>query len=98
MKISKDGSGAIVCSGNMVISEIESIQSQMETILDECSHKVIMDLSKVEEIDTSGLQLLYSIKQTLEPEGVFHVCAISEAVKETLIISGYERFLQEVVS
>ncbi|MGC9323706.1 MAG: STAS domain-containing protein, partial [Desulfomonilia bacterium] len=57
-----------------------------------------LDLSKVDEIDLSGLQILYAMRKTFEAEGVFHIRAVSEAVRETIALSGYGRFFKEVVS
>lgn len=50
------------------IIRAEELHSQMESLL-QSSNDVEIDGSKVEQIDTSGLQLLLSFHQTLTNDG-----------------------------
>jgi anti-anti-sigma factor len=96
MEIKKDSSGALVFKGKMVASEIESIHSKVEPLLDETILDTVLDLSGVDDIDISGLQLISSIKKSAENEGTFRIRAISPQVKECIILSGFEMILKEV--
>ncbi len=95
MEIQKDSSGALVLKGPLTVPHIESTHSQLEPLLDECIHETILDLSMVDDIDISGLQLLYAIKKSAESEGVFRIGAISPQVKEYVLLSGFEAILKE---
>jgi anti-anti-sigma regulatory factor len=50
------------------IIRAEELHTQMETLL-QSGHDVEIDASKVEQIDTSALQLLLSFHQTLANDG-----------------------------
>jgi anti-anti-sigma factor len=96
MEIQKDASGALIFKGPLVVSEIESIHSKIEPLLDETIRETVLDLSGVDDIDISGLQLLYAIKKSAENEGSFRIKAISPHVKECIILSGFDIILKEV--
>ena len=62
--------GSIVLRGKLIVSEIDMVHSQIEALLDKISQDVILNLSEVEEIDTSGIQLLYALKSSR----LIHIC------------------------
>lgn len=97
MEIHKDVSGTLVFKGSLVVSEIESIHARIEPLLDETIHETVLDLSEVDDIDISGLQILYAIKKSAENEGTFRIKAISSHVKECILLSGFDIILKEVV-
>ncbi len=97
MEISTDSQGTIVFKGNLVVSSIESIHSEIESVLEESSRNIIMDLSQVEEIDIAGLQLLYSVKKTLEGDGSLHILAMSQSVRDIIDLSGFNVPLKEAL-
>ncbi|HHO75018.1 MAG TPA: anti-sigma factor antagonist [Deltaproteobacteria bacterium] len=96
MEITKDSSGTIVFKGQMTVSEAESIHSRLEPLLDELIREVTLDLSEVDEIDISGLQLIFAIKKSFESEGSFRIKGISASVKECILLSGFDMLLKEV--
>jgi anti-anti-sigma factor len=96
MEISRDVSGTLMFKGSLVVSEIESIHMKVEPLLDETIHETVLDLSGVDDIDISGLQLLYAIKKSAENEGTFRIKAISTRVKECILLSGFDIILKEV--
>jgi anti-anti-sigma factor len=97
MEIQKDSSGALVFKGSLVVSEIEFIHSKVEPLLDETLHETVLDLSGVEDIDISGLQLILAMKKTAVSDGAFRIKAASPKVKEIMLLAGFETILQEVV-
>lgn len=97
MEISMDTDGIIVLKGNLVVSNIESVHSSLEPFLEESSHSVVIDLSHVEEIDISGLQLLYSLKKSYCEEGAMLIKAMSQQVRDILDISGFSLALKEAM-
>ncbi|MBN2297672.1 MAG: STAS domain-containing protein [Deltaproteobacteria bacterium] len=96
MEITKDSSGTIVFKGQMTVSEAESIHSKLEPLLDEMLRDITLDLSDVDEIDISGLQIIFAIKKSVESEGYFRIKAISASVKECIMLSGFDLLLKEV--
>ncbi len=96
MEIKKDSSGALVIKGKMVASEIETIHSKIEPLLDETILDTVLDLSGVDDIDISGLQLIFAIKKSAESEGTFRIRTVSPQVKECILLSGFDMILKEV--
>jgi len=96
MEIKKDSSGTIVLKGHMTVSEAESIHSRLEPLLDDLMQDITLDLSEVDEIDISGLQIIYAIKKSFENEGAFRIKAVSAPVKECILLSGFDLLLKEV--
>jgi anti-anti-sigma factor len=97
MEIHKDTSGALVFKGQLVVSEIEFIHSKVEPLLDDTIHETVLDLTGVDDIDISGLQLIFAIKKTAVSDGTFRIRGASPKVKELMILAGFEGILQEVV-
>ena len=95
MEISMDNKGVIHFKGNLVVSNIENVHSSLESLLEESSQIVTLDLSKVNEIDIAGLQLLYSLKKTFETDGALRIRAFSPALGNILEFSGFGNALKE---
>lgn len=97
MEILKDAKGALVFKGQLVVSEIELIHSRIEPLLDDTGHDTVLDLTEVDDIDISGLQLIFALKKTAASEGTFQIRAASPKVKDLITLAGFEGILQEVV-
>lgn len=97
MEICTDNQGKIVLKGNLVVSNIESIHSEIESVLEESSRNIILDLTQVEEIDIAGLQLLYSLKKTFEGDGSLHIEALNQTVRDIIVLSGFNVPLKEAL-
>jgi anti-anti-sigma factor len=97
MEIHKDAAGALVLKGQLVVSEIEFIHSKIDPLLDEMGRETMLDLSDVDDIDISGLQLLFAIKKSALIDGAFRIKGASAIVKELILLAGFEGILQEVV-
>ena len=97
MEISTDSQGTIVFKGNIVVTNIESIHSEIESLLEESSRHITIDLSQVDEIDIAGLQLLYSLKKTFECDGALHILAINQSIRDIIDLSGFNVPLKEAL-
>ncbi len=96
MEITKD-KGTVVLKGKLVVSEIDTIHTQIETLLDELPPDLVLNLSGVDEIDTSGMQLLLALKKSIEERerGSLQIKSASVSVKEALSLSGFDAVLKE---
>jgi anti-anti-sigma factor len=97
MEISTDSKGSIVFKGNLVVSNIESVHSTLELLLEDSSRDITVDLTQVEEIDIAGLQLLYSLKKTFEGDGSMHIRAMNQPLRELFDLSGFSLVLKEAL-
>jgi anti-anti-sigma factor len=98
MEISTDSQGTIFFKGNLVVTNIELIHSEIETILEESSRNITINLSRVEEIDIAGLQFLYSLKKTIESDGSLHLIAINQSIRDIIDLSGFSVPLKEALT
>jgi anti-anti-sigma factor len=97
MEISTDSQGVIVFKGNLVVSNIEVVHSALESVFEESSRNIVIDISQVEEIDIAGLQLLFSLKKTFEGDGSMHIRSLNQSIKDILDLSGFDVALKEVI-
>ncbi len=97
MEISTDDQGTIIFKGNLVVTNIESIHSEIESFLEDYSRNITLDLSQVDEIDIAGLQLLYSLKKTFESDGALHILAINQSIRDIIDLSGFNVPLKEAL-
>lgn len=95
MEIHKDPSGALVFKGKLVVSEIEAAHSKVEPLLDETPHETVLDLSDVDDIDISGLQLILAMKKAAMTDGAFLIRGASAQVREIICLAGFDGILQE---
>jgi len=98
MDIYRDDNNNIVIKGPLTVTEIETTYSRLEGLLEQLANNVVVDLSGVEEIDTTGLQLLLSLKKTAEESGSFYMKNLSKPVKEALQLSALEHVLEENIA
>jgi anti-anti-sigma factor len=97
VEISKNNQGVIEIKGNLVVSVIEDAFSAIEALMENLSQDMVIDLSQVEDIDISGLQLLYSLKKILDGDGSLHIKSISAPVMERMMLSGFDLALKEAL-
>jgi anti-anti-sigma factor len=97
MEITTDSQGVIIFNGNLVVSNIEVVHSSFEPFLEESSRNITVDLSKVDEIDISGLQFIYSLKKTFEVEGSFRIKALNPLLRDIIELSGFGLALKEAL-
>jgi anti-anti-sigma factor len=100
MKI-KGSKNNIVCEGNFIFDNAEALKEALIEKLEKLddSKTVTFDLSHLEEVDSSGIQLLLSFFKTLEERRIqYKVTQISEELLEVLDLSGLSKFFRLEVS
>jgi anti-anti-sigma factor len=65
--------GTLTLAGEVNISNAASIHAELITILAHAPDQLLIDLSQVTELDAAGLQLLLSLRLTVENSRV-HSC------------------------
>lgn len=98
MEILVDDNGVIIFKGALVASNIDNAHAVLENIFECSGRNVHLDLTGVDEIDISGLQLIYSIKKTFSTDGNVRIVAMSPQVDEAMEISGFAIALKEILS
>jgi len=96
MKI-KGTKNKIVCEGDFIFDNAESVKAGLLGKLEKIQEgkPVVFDLSHLEEIDSSGLQLLLSLFKTLEKRKIqYKVNAINDNLLEILNLSGLDKFFR----
>ncbi len=80
----------LVIDGEVTINTVADLKPQVVKAISKTAHYQI-DLSKVEECDTSGLQLIYSMLLTLvKNEKEFIITELSSTVSELLSVTGVQ--------
>lgn len=75
-------------SGELLINDVEEFYGKMEDLLNKGKY-VTFDLSGLEAVDISALQVLLSYKKSLPEESRFSISQASENVKKTLKLVGF---------
>ena len=97
MEIGIDSQGVVIFKGNLVVSNIENVHSSLDSLLEDAAQIMTLDLSNVDEIDISGLQLLYSLKKTFETDGALRIRSLNPALIDVFDISGFGIALKEAM-
>ena len=72
----------------------EAFQGELESVIDENDHTVILDLGKLFYISSAGLRvILLTAKALGRQDTKFAVCCLSEPVREIFQISGFDRII-----
>ena len=89
-----EGTGLTV-KGNCLIQELEPLVKSMGELVESDRNAIQLDLSQVESIDTAGIQLLVSCRNSALASGKsFIIVSVSETVKEALKISGLQQIFE----
>jgi anti-anti-sigma factor len=64
----RDGGVLIRLSGEIDLSNVESLQTRLERAVEGCAH-VVVDLTSIAYIDSQGLRLLKRLSNTLHESG-----------------------------
>ena len=89
-----EGTGLTV-KGNCLIQELEPLVKSMVDLVESDRNAIQLDLAKVESIDTAGIQLLVSCRNSALARGkTFIIVSLSETVREALKISGLQHIFE----
>ena len=86
--VNKEGNNIAVLEleGDLVVSEIDKLRQEVHSLLNENVTKIILDMSGVNFIDSSGIGLLVEFLKTLGkyPDGKLKLVNLGKYVKEIL--------------
>ena len=89
-----EGTGLTV-KGNCIIQELEPLVKSMVDLVESDRNAIQLDLAQVESIDTAGIQLLVSCRNSALARGkTFIIVSLSETVREALKISGLQHIFE----
>ena len=94
MEILLKGTGLTV-KGNCHIQEIEPLMKSLVEMVESERNSIQLDLSKVESIDTAGIQLLASCRNSALARGkTFSIVSMSDSVRDALDITGLQNIFE----
>ena len=89
-----EGTGLTV-KGNCLIQELEPLVKSLGEMLESDRNSIQIDLSNVESIDTAGIQLLVSCRNSALARGKsFSIALMSDPVREALQITGLQQIFE----
>ena len=89
-----EGTGLTV-KGNCLMQELQPLVKSLGELLESDRNAIQLDLAKVESIDTAGIQLLVSCRNSAISKGkTFTIASMSETVREALKISGLQHIFE----
>ena len=94
MEILLEGTG-ITIKGNCLIHELELLVKSLGEMVESDRNSIQLDLSNVESIDTAGIQLLASCRNTALARGkTFSIISMSDSVRDALQITGLHKIFE----
>ena len=94
MEILFEGTG-ITIKGNCLIQELELLVKSLGEMVESDRNSIQLDLSNVESIDTAGIQLLASCRNTALARGkTFSIISMSDSVRDALQITGLQKIFE----
>ena len=89
-----EGTGLTV-KGNCLIQELEPFVKSLDEMVESDRNSIQLDLSNVESIDTAGIQLLASCRNTALARGkTFRIISMSDSVRDALQITGLHKIFE----
>ena len=94
MEILLEGTG-ITVKGNFIIQELEILIKSLFELVESDRNSIQLDLSNVDSIDTAGIQLLVSCRNSALARGKnFTIASMSDSVRETLDTTGLQNIFE----
>ena len=94
MEIRLKGTGLTV-KGNCLIQELKPLVKSLGELIESDRNSIQLDLSNVDSIDTAGIQLLVSCRNSALARGKsFSIASMSDSVRETLHITGLQKIFE----
>ena len=89
-----EGTGLTV-KGNCLVQELEPLVKSLGEMVASDRNSIQIDLSNVESIDTAGIQLLASCRNSALARGKsFSIVLMSDPVREALQITGLQQIFE----
>jgi len=89
-----EGTGLTV-KGNCLIQELEPLEKSLGELVESDRNAIQLDLAHVESIDTAGIQLLVSCRNSALSRGkTFSIVLMSDPVREALQITGLQQIFE----
>ena len=89
-----EGTGLTV-KGNCLIQELEPLVKNLRELMESDRNAIQLDLAQVESIDTAGIQLLVSCRNSALARGkTFSIALMSDPVRESLQITGLQQIFE----
>jgi len=89
-----EGTGLTV-KGNCLIQELEPLVKSLRELVESDLNAIQLDLAHVESIDTAGIQLLVSCRNSALSRGkTFSIALMSDPVREALQITGLQQIFE----
>ncbi len=81
-----DDIAVVELEGDLVVSEIDKLRQEVHNLINEKIYKIILDMSGVNFIDSSGIGLLVEFLKSLNkyPEGRLKLTNLGKYVREIL--------------
>ena len=91
IKIISEGNIAVVSiEGSLDTNTSKEADDQLTKLVDEGSVKLLIDLTNLDYISSSGLRILWATSKKLKPlKGEMRICGLNETVNEVFEISGF---------
>lgn len=96
MKV-KGSKNKVICEGNFVFDNADAVKESLLSRLEklDSGKPVVIELEHVEEVDSSGLQLLLAFFKSLEARKLqYKVVNIADEMMEILELSGLVKFFR----
>ena len=89
--IKNEGDISIISlTGSLDTNTSKEAEDQINKLLEEGSIKLLIDLTDLDYISSSGLRILLSTSKKLKPlKGEMRICGLNETVNEVFEISGF---------
>ena len=91
IKISKENDISIVSlEGSLDTNTSKEAGDQLDRLVEEGELKLLIDLTNLEYVSSSGLRILLATSKKLKPlKGEMRICGLNETVHEVFEISGF---------
>ena len=91
IKITTEGEISIIAiDGSLDTNTSKEAGDQLTKLVEEGKTKLLIDLSNLDYISSSGLRILLATSKKLKPlKGEMRICGLNETVNEVFEISGF---------
>jgi anti-anti-sigma factor len=86
----QDGVLVIAVEGELDMDTAAGLERELERPLEGGPGPLLLDLSRCEFIDSTGIALIVRARQALDGSGQLALCGLSDQVKRVLAITGLE--------